>query len=300
MIKKFVFTFKDDTKDELFARSERMVRKGPPFKLAGTGRSVQFLRGVFSRSSLCIPAFYRFLGSASARDAARASNDYPFQVAQSYSEFSDLNTLTLSCRKLLDNASKPDLTGANFSKTSDATLSEHAEYWAKTSKRSADECFTALGFLRRFFSECSKSETELLRSTGQLQKRIGLLVQHANRAAAHLSLEDYSLDIIDLAHFTAACTVVGEIVRSFDRPDLEPGYFNKLDTASYQAAQRVFPQIADFQMFVSWNIEKQARLYWQWGEDNGIPMLLNQIQHAIGGKPEQKGSGPFTVKNDRE
>jgi hypothetical protein len=286
MAAKIVFTFKDDAKDELFVRSERMVRTGPPFKLAGTGRSVQFLRGVFSRASLCIPAFYYFLGSASAHDAAKEPDDYPFKVAQSYSEFSDLNTLTLSCRKLFDNASKPDLTGANFSRTSDSTLSDHAEYWAKNSDHTAEECFVALSFLHRFFSECSKSETELLRSDGQLQKRIGLLIQHANRTAAHLSLEDYSLDIIDLAHFTAACTVVGEIVRSFDSPNLGPNYFKRLDAASYQAAKRVFPQIAKFQMFASWNIEQQARLYWQWGEDNGIHMLLNQIQHAIGGEPK--------------
>ena len=282
---KIVFTFKDETKGELFARSKRMVRTGPPFKLAGTGRSVQFLRGVFSRASLCLPAFYYFLGSASARDEAKTSSDYPFKIAQSYSAFSDLNTLTLSCRKLFDNASKPDLTGANFAKTSDATLTEHAEYWAKTSTHSEEDALTALLFLRRFFAECSKTDTELLQSNGLLQKRIGLLKQHANRAAAHLSLDDYSLDITDLAHFTAACTVVGEIVRSFDNHDLGPDYFNGLDTASYQAAQRVFPQIAKFQIFTSWDLEKQARLYWQRGEDNGIHMLLNQIQHAIGGAP---------------
>ena len=286
MTAKIVFTFNDDAKNELFARSEKMVRVGAPFKLAGTGRSVQFLRGVFSRASLCVPAFYYFLGSASAHDAAKESSDYPFKVAQSYSAFSDLNTLTLSCRKLFDNASKPDLTGANFSRTSDATLAEHADYWAKISSHSAEECLTALKFLRRFFSECSKTDTELLRSNGQLQKRIGLLKQHANRAAAHLSLDDYSLDIVDIAHFTAACTVVGEIVRSFDSPNLGPNYFNGLDAASYQAAQRVFPQIAKFQMFTSWNIEQQARLYWQWGEDNGMHMLLNQIQHVIGGEPK--------------
>lgn len=286
MAAKIVFTFKDDAKDELFVRSERMVRTGSPFKLAGTSRSVQFLRGVFSRASLCIPAFYYFLGSASAHDAEKESDDYPFKVAQIYSEFSALNTLTLSCRQLFDNASKPDLTGANFSRTSDSTLSDHAEYWAKNSYHTAEECFVALKFLRRFFSECSKSETELLRSDGQLQKRIGLLIQHANRTAAHLSLEDYSLDIIDLAHFTAACTIVGEIIRSFDNPNLGQNYFKCLDAASYQAAKRVFPQIAKFQMFTSWNIEQQARLYWQWGEDNGIHMLLNQIQHAIGGEPK--------------
>jgi hypothetical protein len=286
MTAKIIFTFKDDAKDELFERSKRMVRTGAPFKLAGTGRSVQFLRGVFSRASLCVPAFYYFLGSASSREEAKRSGDYAFKVAQTYSEFSDLNTLTLSCRKLFDNSSKQTLTGANFSKTSDATLAEHAEYWAKNSTHSAEESLTALKFLRRFFSECSKTDTELLQSDGQLQKRIGLLKQHANRTAAHLSLEDYALDIVDLAHFTAACTVVGEIVRSFDTPALGPNYFNGLDTASYQAAQRIFPQIAQFQIFTSWNIEQQARLYWQWGEDHGIHMLLNQIQHAIGGNPK--------------
>jgi len=281
-----VFTFKDDDKDELFVRSKRMVRTGAPFKLAGTTRSVQFLRGVFSRASLCVPAFYNFLGSTAAHDAAKTSNDYPFKIAQSYSQFSDLNTLTLSCRKLFDNASKPDLTGANFAKTSDATLTEHAAYWAKRSTCSADDALAALKFLRRFFSECSKTDTELLQSSGQLQKRIGLLKQHANRAAAHLSLDDYALDIVDLAHFTAACVVVGEIVRSFETPSIGPDYFNELDTASYLAAQRVFPQITKFQMFTSWDLEKQARLYWAWGEDNGIHMLLNQIQHSIGGAPQ--------------
>ncbi|WBX92835.1 hypothetical protein [Pseudoxanthomonas mexicana] len=286
MTAKIVFTFKDEAKDELRARSEKMVRTGPPFKLAGTGRSVQFLRGVFSRASLCIPAFYHFLGSSCAKNDAKDSNDFAFRVAQTYSEFSDLNTLTLSCRKLFDNASKPDLTGGNFARTSDSTLVEHAEYWAKISGRNPEECLAALRFLRRFFSECSKSETELLRSEGQLQQRIGLLIQHANRSAAHLSLEDYSLDIIDLVHFTAACTVVGEIVRSFDRPSLQPTYFNEVDTASYRAAQRVFPQIAKFQMFATWNIERQARLYWQLGEDHGIHMLLNQIHHAVGGEPK--------------
>ncbi|HEY8355465.1 MAG TPA: hypothetical protein VIK69_10695 [Methylophilaceae bacterium] len=290
MATKIILTFKNGERDDLVARSERMLRTGPPFKLAGTMRSIQFLRGVFSRASLCVPAFYHFLGSVSALDAAKKSNDYPFQIAQAYSEFSDLNTLTLSCRKLFDNSSKLDLTGANFSKTSDATLAEHAEYWARISGRGTDECYTALKFLRRFFSECSKSETELLQSAGQLQKRIGLLIQHANRVAAHLSLEDFSLDIIDLAHFTAACTVVGEIVRSFDYPNLGVNYFNELDSASYQAAQRVFPQIAKFQIFASLNISQQARYYWQWGEDFGISMLLNQMQHAIGGEPKSISS----------
>lgn len=287
MTKNIVFTFKDNSKDELYTRSKRLIRTGPPFKLVGTDLSVQFLRGVFSRASLCVPAFYYFLGSASAHDAAKDSDDYPFKISQSYSEFSDLNTLTLSCRKIFDHAKKPDLTGGNFAKVSDETLLEHANYWAKNSSRNAEDALVALKFLRRFFSECSRTDTQLLQADSPLQKRIGLLKQHADRAAAHLSLEDYALDIVDLTHFTAACVLVGEIVRSFDMPDVGPDYFNNLDAASYQAAKRVFPQIAKFQMFTNWNLEKQARLYWEWEDANGIQMLLNQIHHAVGGDPKE-------------
>jgi len=294
MTQKIVFAFKDDAKEDLIARSKRMVRTGPPFKLMGTGRSVQFLRGVFSRSSLCLPAFYYFLGSASAREEAKSSADYSFRVAQTYSEFSDLSTLSLNCRKIFDHSSKSDLTGGNFAKVSDGTLAEHAEYWSKISSRSADEALTALRFLRRFFSECSKTDTDLLQADSQLQKRIGLLKQHADRAAAHLSLEDYALDIVDLAHFTGASALVGEIIRSFDQPDLGPSYFNDVDAASYQAAKRMFPQIAKFQLFANMKLEQQARIYWQYGEEHGIPMLLNQLHYALGGNPTEgaQQSGP--------
>ena len=111
--------------------------------------------------------------------------------------------------------------------------------------------------------------------------------QHADRAAAHLSLDDYALDIVDLAHFTGACALVGEIIRSFDQPGLGPGYFNDLDAASYQAAKRIFPQIAKFQLFANIKLEQQARIYWQYGEEHGIPMLLNQLQYALGGDPTE-------------
>lgn len=286
MTQQIIFTFKDDAKIDLCARSQRMIRTGSPFKLVGTGRSVQFLRGVFSRASLCLPAFYYFLGSASAHEEATNSPDYAFRIAQSYSEFAALNTLTLSCRKIFDHATKTDLTGANFAKISDATLAEHANYWSKISSRSADEALTALRFLRRFFSECSKTDTDLLQADSQLQKRIGLLKQHADRAAAHLSLEDYELTIIDLVHFTGACTLVGEIIRSFDRPSLGPRYFNEVDGASYLASKRIFPQLSKFQLFTNIEVEQQARICWQCCEDTGIQFLLNEMHYSLGGDPK--------------
>lgn len=287
MAQKIVFTFKDAARDELVDRSQRMIRTGPPLKLTGTDRSVQFLRGVFSRASLCLPAFYYFLGAASAREEAKTSKDYPFKVAQTYSEFSDLNTITLSCRKIFDHANKIDLTGANFAKTTDEILNKHAEYWSKTSSRSTKEALTALKFLRHVFNRCSKTDTDLLQENTQLQRRIGILKQHADRAAAHLSLENYAVAIQDVVHFVGACAIIGEIIRSFDTPSLGSSYFNEVDAASYQAAKRVFPQITKFQLFAKMKIEMQARLYWECAGDDGIQMLLNELQNALGGEPTE-------------
>lgn len=269
--------------NDLATRSKKMLRTREPLKLVGAGRSVQFLRGVFSRSSMCLPAFYYFLGSASAREAAKTTDDYPFKVAQTYSEFSDLNTLTLACRKIFDHATKADLTGANFGKLPDGVLQEHAEYWSKVSGESIDDCLQALIFLRRFFSEYSKTDTDLLKTDGWLHKRIGLLKQHADRAAAHLSLEDYSLDILDLAHFTAAVAVVGEIVRSFDDQALGSDYFNQIERASYEAAKRLFPQIPKFQLFGNMQVQQQARFYWKHHELESVQSYFDQLQWALGG-----------------
>lgn len=285
MSKRIVFTFKDEAGEQLVERSRKLVPTAAPFKLAGVNLSMQFLRGVFSRASLCLPAYYLFLGSASAKEAAASDSDYPSRVAQSYAEFADLNTLTLSCRKIFDDARKPDLTGANFAKLSDSVLEQHAAHWAKGALRPQEDAYRAVQFLRRFFAVCSQSDRQLLQTDSQLQKRIGLLKQHANRAAAHLTLEDYSLDIVDLTHFVAAAVVVAEIIRSFDMPQVGPNYFERLDAAAYSAARRVFPHIAEFQIFARWKIEQQARLYWQMDQDHGIHMLLNQIQHAVGGAP---------------
>lgn len=273
--------------NDLASRSKRMLRTGQPFKLVGVSRSVQFLRGVFSRSSMCVPAFYYFLGSASAYEAAKTTDDYAFKVAQTYSEFSDLNTITLTCRKIFDHATKSDLTGANFAKLTDNVLQEHAEYWSKSSGESTDDCLQALNFLRRFFSEYSKTDTDLLKADGWLHKRIGLLKQHADRAAAHLSLEDYSLDIPDLAHFTAALAVVGEVVRSFDNRALGSDYFNQVEQASYEVAKRLFPQIPKFQLFGNMRVQQQARFYWRHQSFESIQSYFDQLQFALGDYRDQ-------------
>jgi hypothetical protein len=244
---------------DLDARAKRMLRTKEPFRLTGKLRSIHFLRGVFSRSSMSLPGFYYFLGSASTYESIESTNDYTLKVAQAYSEFSDLNTLTLACRKVFDHSVKTDLTGANFGKTSDGVITEHARYWADRSGKPEDDCTNALLFLREFFGEYSKTDNVLLKHDGYLHKRIGLLKQHADRAAAHLSLENYSLDILDVAHFTAAVTIIGEVIRSFDSPSLGDEYFNNVDKASFQAARKIFPKMRDFRLFSTMKVCDQAR-----------------------------------------
>jgi hypothetical protein len=268
--------------NDLATRATKMLRTGEPFRPVGANRSIQFLRGVFSRASMCLPAFYYFLGSASAHESAKTTDDYPLKIAQTYSEFADLNTLTLACRKMFDHAAKPDLTGANFGKTSDQVLLEHAKHWAKYSNKSADDCLAALTFLRKFFAEYSKSDTMLLKKDGWLHKRIGLLKQHADRAAAHLSLEDYSLDILDIAHFTASVAIAGEIVRSFDNPWAGEKYFNVVDHGAHEAARRIFPQITEFRLFGTMQVHQQARFYWKHQEHESIQSYFDQLQWALG------------------
>ena len=268
--------------NDLADRATKMLRNGEPVRLVGAARSIQFLRGVFSRASMCIPAFYYFLGSASASETARTTSDNPFKIAQAYSEFCDLNTLTLACRKIFDHAAKPDLTGANFGKTSDQVLLDHAKHWAKHSEREVDECESALVFLRSFFAEYSRSDSVLLKKDGFLHKRIGLMKQHADRAAAHLSLEDYSLDLTDLAHFTASVAMVAEIVRSFDNPWAGDNYFNRVDEEACAAAKRIFPQITDFRLFRDMQVHQQARFYWKHQEHESVQSYFDRLQWVLG------------------
>ena len=268
--------------DDLSYRAGAMLKSEKPLRLFGVQRSIHFLRGVASRASMSLPAFYYFLGAKSTVENIDHNQNYELEVARSYSGFSDLNTVSLACRKIFDHSVSNDLTGANFGKTKDNIISEHARYWSDTSERSVEECEDALLFLREVFQEYAKTDQNLLIQKGDLAKRIGLLKQHADREAAHLSLENYSLDILDIAHFTAAIVICGEIIRSFDSPLLKDDYFDELDLTSYQVAKRVFPSIKDFRLFKTMEVSKQARSYWKLRKIEKASKCLDQLQWALG------------------
>lgn len=268
--------FGDDVRKELENRAIRLNRKGPPFSMDSLTHSVLFLRGAFSRAVMCLPAFYYYFGAKCADEEKRTSEDGPFLIAQAYSKFSDLNTLTLNCRKVFDHDPK-GLTGGNFAKSSDSDLRKHAEYWSEISSKNVDEAQMALIFLRALFKECTSTNSQLLQKPTLLHKRIGLLKQHADRAAAHLSLDDYALNLRDLAHVTAALVIVGEIIKCFDDPTKSETYFSNIDKLSLGAAIRIFPDMSSKQLFGSAMIEQYARDCWTGNHVSGLEEIMDKL-----------------------
>jgi hypothetical protein len=215
MSKKVHLHVDQTARKELDERARRLLPNGPPMQLEPHESALHFLRGVSSRATLALPAFYLFLGSNGNESTKCSVPGYAGVVLRHEVRFSSINTITLSCRKAFDHAAK-GLTGAAFGKASDTTIFQVAENWSSFANRPVDEALAALGLLRSLFQTCAQANSSLLKSKSTLCQRVGLLKQHADRSAAHLTSEPYEFSPIDCAHFVAAFTLMGEIIRSFD------------------------------------------------------------------------------------
>lgn len=260
-------------------RAERQTSKGAPLALGDLGTSIQFLRGVGSRATFALSSFYLLVASSVEGKNRCTIPGYAGSVLQSQIHFASQNTISLACRKAFDHGK--GLTGAVFGRVSDATLERHAEHWAKVSNRPQEDAYRALHFLRTFFAKCSKKPDALFKDRTTLGCRIGLIKQHADRFAAHLSVDGYEFDTLDLAHLVAAITLIGSIICTFDRGG-PPDYFNQIDEAALRAAIGLFPDAADVRLFQHVNIDMQASACWRLGEDVGMQMLMEQLPYAIG------------------
>jgi hypothetical protein len=231
---------------------------------------------------MALPAFYLFLGTSDLNGHHKnLVPDYPGVILKEYLKFSSLNTITLACRKIFDH-STDKMSGKNFVNWSDQAMNGLAEHWSSSSGRTLQDAEKALVFLQTIFRDLSKHSKQLLSSEETLGRRIGLLIQHANRSAAHLSLESYEFDIFDCAHVVAALVMIAEIIRSFHASQEQPDFFNALDVASQSAARQLFPDMPDLRLFQNIEVEVQSRLSWQWGIERGRRMLIEQLPGAIG------------------
>lgn len=66
---------------------------------------------------------------------------------------------------------------------------------------------------------------------------------HADRQAAHITLDPFLFSPVDLIHVVAAITIVGAIIVEFDDKRRAEVYFNEVDEAAWRAAKEAFPSL---------------------------------------------------------
>jgi len=151
----------------------------------------------------------------------------------------------------------------------------------KNSGRAKKDALNALQVLRDFFKACSKHENNLLKDGSRLCKRIGLLKQYANRSAAHLTLENYQVTWLDVLHVTASTLVVAEIIRPFDRPDLDADYFDRINESSLDAIQKLYPETLPLKLFHKIGIANLAEQCLEGGKEYSLDLLLERIPDTL-------------------
>jgi hypothetical protein len=242
--------------------------------------TIQFLRGVGSRACQLLPALYTQLGASTT--AALKGKPYWQTVQAASSEFSSLQTISLGCRAVFDDG-RNRMTGKRFARITDGTLFSVAEYWATSSKRPVEDAARALRLLRDLFERCAQPKKLLLNASSLLERRVGLLKYHADRAAAHITLEPFLFHLLDLIHVVAAVTVVGAIIVDFDDSTRGDRYFDSIDEGAFEAAKSIFPAFPGGQrLFHNFHVHEQGSLYWKIEELGGLNMLLYQLPSALG------------------
>jgi hypothetical protein len=190
-------------------------------------------------------------------------------------------TISLCCRKVFDERDAT-MTGKRFIHRSSATLLAVANHWHDISGRPQEDAARALELLLGVFRTCSAQAKALLTSLSLLERRVGLLKVHANREAAHLSVDPFVFDIVDAAHVVAAMTIIGAIVHAFDNPPTAESYFDGLDEAGWESAKLIFPEMPLPRLFQGFDIAQQAESYWRINPAIGLQMILDQLPAAIG------------------
>jgi hypothetical protein len=271
----------DYSSNNLNTRILQLRKKHQYIKLDDPTKAVQFLRGVASRASFVLPAFYEHVGSI----AYRERRDIPYwqKVRAASAAVSSLQSISLACRSIFDESKgEKEMTGKTFSSISDNDLFLIAEHWRSKCEKQMERTEKALAFLHHVFKICSKPKKELLKEPTLLARRIGLLKYYADGHAAHISLDAYLFHLSDIIHVVAALIVLGAVINDFDDPTNADLYFDKIDEAAWHAGEITYPNLPIPRLFKDFPIIEQARLYCNLEWANGSDMLLNQLAAALG------------------
>jgi hypothetical protein len=263
----------------LNARIAEFRKRDSHITLDPLTKSIQFLRGVAGRATFVLPALYDLWGAQ--RCLADRSQPYWKLVRAANAEYSSVQTISLACRAIFDD-SNDGMTGKTFARVTDEVLNLLADYWSDSSGQSVTDALKALNLLRSLFKRCSHPSKTLFGRPSLLERRVGLVKYHADRLAAHITLQTYLFDTLDLVHVVAAIVVVGALIIEFDDKTRGNHYFDDIDDAAWQAAANTFPRMPGKRLFHAFNIHQQARGYWKIAGLDGLQMLMNQLPAAIG------------------
>lgn len=269
----------DYASENLNARIAEFRKRDAHMELDPLTKAVQFLRGVAGRATFVLPALYAQWGAQ--LSLVDRSLPYWQRVQAANADYSSLQTISLACRAIFDD-SNDGMTGKNFAKISDSDLQSVADFWSKKGSQPVADALKALTLLRDLFKRCAHQPKQLFKAHSLLERRVGLVKYHADRLAAHITLQPYLFHTLDLVHVVAAIAVVGAMIVEFDNKSAGDAYLDSIDEAAWQAATHTFPRMTGRRLFHDFNIHQQARTYWKIEGLDGLHMLLDQLPSAIG------------------
>jgi hypothetical protein len=272
---------------ETLARIERVAKPPPALDSDPSTRAILFLRAAAGRASLCLPAFYVFLGAEASTDEQKKNWSHAQFVKRYALRFSAIGTIALCARAIFDHhavASSGELYAKNVTTLSAKDVEKVSAYWANGDVRKEEDARLGLAFVRKTLTRCAININDAKKSGCILTRRVGLLKAYANREAGHISLNTYEFDHLDVVHVVAATALLGAVIHHFDRrEDTGAQYLNGIDESAYAAGIEIFPELARMpRLFDGFDVENALRNLYRGRIVDGVDYLSTWLLSALG------------------
>lgn len=281
---KLRLSFPISTSDVDTLESIERVASPPPSIDEPSTRAVLFLRAASGRASICLSAFYLFLGAESTTADQRKEWTYKQKVKHYTLRFSAIGTIALSARAIFDSTSKDGLNAKMVTKLSSKDSEKVFSYWSNNDPSKVHDAQLALSFVQKVLTRCAIPINEAKRSECILTRRVALMKAYADREVAHISLHPYEYRLLDVAHVAAATALFGAVIHHFDgRADGGLEYLQGIDEAAHEAAMEIFPELKDIpRLFAGEKAETIFRTLYKNKLIDGADYLSTWLLSALG------------------
>lgn len=280
---KLTLSFQLSTSDaETLEQIGRVAVKPLSIDEAST-RAILFMRAAAGRASLCLSAFYLFLGAESSTDEQRKEWPYPHTVRHYTLRYSAMGTIALAARAIFDHG-KDGLHAKMVTKLSAKDMEEVAAYWAHNDPSRLPDARLALAFVQSVLARCAISIKEANQSKCILARRVACLKAYADREAAHISMHHYEYTMKDVVHVASAIALFGAVIHDFDKGEEGAGlkFLVDIDKGAYDAAVEIFPELKQFPRLFERGGEAMLRNLYKGKLRAGADYLSTWLLPALG------------------